>query len=167
MSKESTLTNAEFTEYLKGVVISEISIESSGCRVVDRKRLSRSTKAPTAQYGYGSQLVKATARKAEVLVLHGVQVVASDSAKGDRPDSSDAIAHLTVEYRVVYETPSKMTQEIFEQFRKVTLRLHTVPFAREWIHSQSTQMGLEPVLMPLAISHPAAAKPASKGRVKQ
>lgn len=156
MSKESTLTNAEFTEYLKGVVMSEISIESSGCRVVDRKLLSRSGKASIAEFGYGSKLAKATKLKAEVLVLHGVQVLPPDATPSERPVRSDAIAHLTVEYRVVYQTPSKMTPEIFEQFRKVTLRLHTIPFAREWIHSQSTQMGLDPLLMPLAISHPAA-----------
>lgn len=74
----------------------------------------------------------------------------------DLSDDETSVATLEVTLRVTYETPRRMDHEVFSQFQAVTLRLHTVPFAREWFRDMSGRMGLKPIILPLAIAHPAA-----------
>ncbi len=54
------------------------------------------------------------------------------------------------------------TKPLFEQFQMVTLRVHTISFAREWIRDMSARMGLRPILLPLALTHPAAVRAPKK-----
>lgn len=68
------------------------------------------------------------------------------------------VMRLEVTIRAVYETPKEVSAEIFGEFLTVSLRVHTIPFAREWFRDASGRMGIEPILLPLAIAHPAAFK---------
>lgn len=141
-----------FAKFLGGIRLASIRVESSSCVIHDRAKLKDGKAGVVHEFGYSPQLLRATSRSAEVVVLFGVRLIREGAGGED-----EEIGVLTVVYGVRYETASKMTAEIFDQFRKVTLLVNTAPFAREWIHEQSLRMGLEPILIPLAISHPAAA----------
>lgn len=136
----------DFTTFLGGVVLQDISLwASSTIRLSDRAGGKRKF-----LFGESNELVSADKKSAVVLATYGVQVL---------DDDDQELAVMEVTWRVQYETPQQMTEEIFEVFRGVSLRLHTVPFAREWFRDQSARMGLEPILLPLALAHPAAVKP--------
>ncbi|RMG24771.1 MAG: hypothetical protein D6724_05370 [Armatimonadetes bacterium] len=141
-----------FNQFLQGVRMTDLWLQSCQAHVLDRAPISRERKKKQLilEFGFAPELVKATARKAVVDVTFGVKV------KRKKQADSKELAFLSVTFQVAYETKTKMTNEIFDQFSKVTLLVHTVPFARQWLHTQSVQMGIEPILLPLAISHPAA-----------
>lgn len=148
------ITSEAFTAFLSQIRMKEIWVERCSCSVMDRRRLEANVKSSMIEFGHAPSLHRATSKRAEISVLHGARIF----LEGEKED----LALLTVTYRVEYETPSKMSPELFDLFRRVTLRLHTTPFAREWIHEQSLRMGIAPILMPLAVSHPAAVGPAER-----
>jgi hypothetical protein len=98
------------------------------------------------QYIEHAELISAEADQAEVHATYGARANGTDGE----------VATLEVVLRVIYRTPSRMSDDFFEQFRKVTLRIHTLPFAREWLRDASARMGLGPIILPLAVTHPAA-----------
>jgi hypothetical protein len=109
------------------------------------------------EFGEDAQLVRSTKTEAVVRASYGVRLVEADA-----PDQE--VARLLVVYEVTYATEREMTPETFEVFRARSLRLHTIPFAREWLRETSARMGLEPVLLPLALAHPAAVPSAGRGK---
>ncbi len=139
------LASEAFTSFLAGTVLEDISVwevsVTRQCESMGKKR----------QYHFGdrAELVSFVEDRAVVHATYGILV---------KEDGSE-IVNLEVTLRACYQTPELMTPDIFEQFRKVTLRLHTIPFAREWFRDMSGRMGIEPILLPLAIAHPAAVRP--------
>lgn len=132
----------KFAGFLAGTVLRDISIWEA--------HVTRGGADPDGErsYGFGedASLVSAERSRAIIHATYGIRVFDGDK---------EAVT-MEVTMRAVYETPSKITDAIYEQFRKVTLRVHTIPFAREWFRDISGRMGIEPVLLPLALAHPAA-----------
>lgn len=141
-----------FVEFIRGMRMTSLVIDSCQAAVKDRKRLEQNADC-ALEYGYIPELVEAGDKRAVIRVLHGVRLLAEPE------DEADELGVLSVEYRVVYETPGKITPDIFDEFKSLSLLLHTTPFAREWLHQQSLQMGIQPILLPLALTHPIAAGP--------
>lgn len=151
------LTPAEFESFLGGTRLAGIWIKSAECRLSDSELAMNAAQEVGLEIGFASELDSSSETRTEISVLVGVRLVS------DVPGSEgEEIGLIAVTYRIVYDTESKMTDRIFEQFSKLTLRLHVVPFARAWIHEQSIRMGIQPVLLPLEICHPAAL-PKKKG----
>jgi hypothetical protein len=152
-----------FNRFIKGVRLKSLWVQSCFAQVEDRAAVekARKQKKLLLEYGLSRKLLSALAKKATAKVTFGVAI--RDKSRKQNQE----LGALYVTFVVEYETPSKMTEEIFQQFSKVTLHVHTAPFARQWIHAQSLQMGIEPILIPLALSHPAAApKPRKRNSVE-
>lgn len=139
-----------FTRFLEGLLLTDLRL--SRCEAAVCPSEGPRTGARAIEFGHDAALVSATATSALVRASYGVRIVADDSPGAE-------LARLLVVYDVSYTTCEEMTLELFEVFRAVSLRLHTIPFAREWLRETSARMGLEPILLPLALAHPAAVPP--------
>lgn len=136
------MTSDAFAEFLTNTVLKEVSIRSVH---VDRPENSVSH-FDELLFGEQDVLVSASDNMAVIDKIFGIKCI----------HENIEVATLEVTYRVTYQTPKKMDAEAFKHIRGVTLRLHTVPFAREWFRDISGRMGLPPIILPLAIAHPAA-----------
>lgn len=136
------ISHEVFNEFLGQTVLEDISVwEATIARPGESDADEREFR-----FGERAELIFADKGKAIIHATYGVLEFAD----------SKEVMRLEVTMRAAYRTPKKMSPEIFEQFRRVTLRLHTIPFAREWFRDASGRMGIEPILLPLAIAHPAA-----------
>jgi hypothetical protein len=135
----------DFAKFLQGLVMRDISIQSLQAEVLEKEG---SQGKLDLEYAERFSLEHAAKREAEIAATYAVRLV--------RANEVAPVAQLSVTYLVRYSTAEKMTEACFDQLRRVTLRIHTVPFAREWFRDTSGRMGLEPILLPLAIAHPAA-----------
>lgn len=136
------LTSDQFAAYLSGTVLEDIRLWESS---ISRGAATEGAK-PTYSFGEGAELAESDAHHAVIHASFGIKVLEDD----------EEAATLEIKLRAAYRVPSRMTKELFEQFCKITLRLHTVPFAREWFRDMSGRMGIDPILLPLALTHPAA-----------
>jgi len=135
---------ARFEAFLRETVLLDISVWS-----IAAERIVTELPDPLElQYAEQSSLQSADDKRASLLATHGVRLI--------YPGSNTPVAILEVTMRALYQVPERMTDALFEQFRQVTLRLHTTPFAREWLRDASARMGLPPIMLPLALAHPAA-----------
>lgn len=127
MKNETSVPNAitpeEFQEFLNELQLVEVRIRACECTwLVEPFDIPDSQ---TFEFGHGSQIISASEREAVVSSFFGATVHSGGKTE---------IARLVVDYWVRYMCPREMDEAIFEQFRRLSLRLHTVPFAREWIH---------------------------------
>jgi len=136
------ISSDTFNEFLGQVVLKNICVwEATIARQGDSKAGEREFR-----FGERTELVFADKGNAIIHATYGVLEFEGD----------EEVMRLEVTMRAAYQTPRTMNPEIFDEFRKITLRLHTIPFAREWFRDASGRMGIEPILLPLAIAHPAA-----------
>ena len=149
------LSPEKFAEFLRDTVLEDISI----CSVSAERFVDTLPQEFTMQYGDASELKVSDHCRAVIHATYGVRLA---DASND-----EAAAVMEVTLRAVYGVPEEMTEAIFEQFKKVTLRIHTVSFAREWIRDMSSRMGLQPILLPLALAHPAAVRNTKKKPTKK
>lgn len=147
-----SLSPDEFAEFLKGTVLEDLVLWEAFVWRPPRSHLPERA----LRFGFRARLVEAEENRAVVDASHGVLV---------RPPDGPPV-RIEVTYRVTYRTPRQMTEEIFRLFRRVTLRLHTVPFAREWFRDVSGRMGIPPVVLPLELAHPAAVPPEVRERIR-
>lgn len=136
------ISSDTFNEFLGQVVLKDICVwEATIARQGNSKVGEREFR-----FGERTELVFADEGNAIIHATYGVLEFEGD----------EEVMRLEVTMRASYQTPKIMNPEIFDEFRKITLRLHTIPFAREWFRDASGRMGIEPILLPLAIAHPAA-----------
>jgi len=142
---EVTISHEEFDQFLRGLVLKDVSPVLLHAELQAGSNLG---KAVELEFGERATLIRASKTEAIAQVGFAVRVV--------RPNSDEPLAQFQTVYQVTYLTEQTMTQQCFDQLRKVTLRIHTVPFAREWIRETSARLGLKPIVLPLSIAHPAA-----------
>lgn len=146
---EDSASKKEFETFLGGLRLKSIWMKSCDAMVSDREKLTTRGAKIKIEIGTASKLVSATENHAEVSVLVGVRVF-------DIEEKRKQLALISVTYTLKYETETQMTEALFELFRRTSLHMQVMPFAREWIHHQSSQMGIIPVLIPLSVFTPAA-----------
>lgn len=157
--RRASTTAAEpeaFAKFLHGLVMKSLTLVR--CEAVAVQPSKKRGEGHAIEFGQDAELIEATPTAAIVRASYGVRIV---DLAADTESKGAELARLFVVYEVAYATDEQMTQGLFEVFREVSLRLHTIPFAREWLRETSARMGLDPVLLPLALAHPAAV-PASK-----
>lgn len=135
------LSSAEFNEFLRATVLQEISLWESN--VV--RTSSQIGPQERYQWGENASLLKSDDRAADILATFGIRIM----------DGEIETARLELTLKLAYETPTPMTDAMFDQFCKITLRIHAGPFAREWFRDTSSRMGIKPILLPIAFVHPA------------
>lgn len=150
------MTIEEFAQFLAGTVLLDVALRGA--------RVERPTNAGDdfegLMFGERADLISAEEERAVIDATLGVRCLEGPT------DDETSVATLEITLRVTYKTPRRMDDEVFAQFQAVTLRLHTVPFAREWFRDMSGRMGLRPIVLPLAIAHPAA-MPSGQTKVRR
>jgi hypothetical protein len=144
-SDSQSISPEEFERFLSGLVLKDICGERFQAEVIDREAVSKEF---AIEYGERAELVSSSKNEAIALVSYAVRLTPREN--------ETPFAHLQATYRVTYHTAEAMNPACFEQLRRLTLRIHTVPFAREWFRDASARLCLEPILLPLSIAHPAA-----------
>lgn len=149
---KEAVTQAQFDEFLAGVRLTDIWINSCDAAIKDRALLLKPGKREL-DLGFAAKLIKATESRATVSVLFITKILL-----GSESDEEADGGLFAVSFHVEYETSRKMTPAIFEIFKDPSVRIQVAPFAREWIHEQSLRMGIPPVLIPLKICQPAPSR---------
>lgn len=136
------LSQKEFERFLKGLQLQDLRV-----RKVAAESFGKGEPEGTQyDFGFDAELVEVSDHSASIDVVYGVRVRTGDEGALQ--------AHLEVCFRVDYLTETMMTRPIFEQFMPISLRVQTLPFAREWFRDASGRMGLSPILLPIALAQP-------------
>lgn len=150
MSETPIVGQQEFHEFLHGVALQSIAVESCIATIRDPGLRSADRKQLRLAFTYESKLALNEPNGFEALAFYGARILPTPDANSD----DSWLAQMEIEYRVRYESSTQIRDDLFTIFQQVTLRLNTVPFAREWMHQTSLKMGIPPVLIPLAVSVP-------------
>ncbi len=133
----------DYNRIQSGIEIVRIEVDNYSGKVIDRERIS------TRNEGRVVKLEEKARFKPEgehsVAINHCYSVTVSDQG-GEQPAK---LMTLNVEFRLLCQCREPFTQEFFDQYRQLSLRLQTGPFARAWIHDHCLRMGITPLIMPL------------------
>ena len=142
-TKAPSITEEDFFYILQGLEIIYIDVDDFSGKVFNRPRMiARDTKRKV------SAIEKSEFRcgeGTEVIVWHTYHV----SVTADSADKDEKLLTLALKFRLLYDSKEPFTEEFFEQFRQLSLRVQTLPFARAWIHDHCLRMGVPPLIMPL------------------
>lgn len=88
---------------------------------------------------------------------HGFAVVFMVDCRSRRASEDQPFARFTYRVAMRYRVKQAWPDELLTQFAQTNAAVHAWPYARQFIHSASTQLGLSPVLLPpLRIGQPPA-----------
>ena len=141
--KAPPISEEDFLTVLQGLEIITIDVDNFSGEVVNRaKLLSRDTKrrisvTEKSEFCCGDDT--------EVIVKHSYTLTVM--AEGE--DKKEKLLTLALRFRLLYDSKEPFTDDFFEQFRQMSLRIQTAPFARAWIHDHCLRMGVPPLIMPL------------------
>ncbi len=142
-TKMAAITPDDFYNVLEGLEIVRIDVDDFSGKVLNRaKMLSREVKrrvsvTEKSEFRCGTDT--------EVIVKHSYAVTVM--AEGE--DKDETLLTLALRFRLLYDSQEPFTDQFFEQFRQLSLRVQTAPFARAWIHDHCLRMGVPPLIMPL------------------
>lgn len=142
-TKAPPISEEDFLTVLQGLEIITIDVDDFSGEVVNRaKLLSRDTKrrisvTEKSEFRCGDDT--------EVIVKHCYTLTVM--AEGE--DKKEKLLTLALRFRLLYDSKEPFTDDFFEQFRQMSLRVQTAPFARAWIHDHCLRMGVPPLIMPL------------------
>lgn len=142
-TKASLISEDDFMKVLQGLEILQIDVDDFSGKVLNRARLTardgkrKVSVSEKAEFRCGSDT--------EVIVWHSYQV----AVMAEQEDRNEKLLTLSLKFRLLYESKEPFTEEFFEQFRLLSLRVQTAPFARAWIHDHCLRMGVQPLIMPL------------------
>lgn len=90
----------------------------------------------------------------------GFTVMFLVDCKSKRTSTERPFARFTYHVAIQYQAKRHWADEFIVQFAQTNAAVHAWPYARQFIHSSSTQLGLSPVLLPaLRVGQP---KPGTK-----
>lgn len=142
-AKSTPISEEAFFEILQGLEIVHIDVDDFSGKVLNRPRLiARDVKravsvAEKSEFRCGTDT--------EVIVWHSYQITVV--AEGE--DKDEKLLTLALKFRLLYDSKKSFTEEFFQQFRQLSLRVQILPFARAWIHDHCLRMGVPPLIMPL------------------
>jgi preprotein translocase subunit SecB len=141
--KTAPISEEDYLTVLQGLEIIQIDVDDFSGKVLNRARLlSRETKR-TVSVSEKSEF--RCGEDTEVIVKHSYVVTVMAEAE----EKNEKLLILSLRYRLLYDSKESFTEEFFEQFSQISLRLQTAPFARAWIHDHCLRMGVPPLIMPL------------------
>ena len=142
-TKAPPISEEDFLTVLQGLEIITIDVDDFSGEVVNRaKLLSRDTKR---QISVTEKSEFRCGDDTEVIVKHCYTLTVM--AEGE--DKKEKLLTLALRFRLLYDSKEPFTDDFFEQFRQMSLRVQTAPFARAWIHDHCLRMGVPPLIMPL------------------
>lgn len=142
-AKTPPISEEAFFEILQGLEIIHIDVDDFSGKVLNRPRLiARDVKraisvTEKSEFRCGEDT--------EVIVWHSYQITVA--AQGQ--DKDEKLLTLALKFRLLYDSKVSFTEEFFEQFKLLSLRVQILPFARAWIHDHCLRMGIPPLIMPL------------------
>ena len=140
------LSPEAFNAWLAGESLKDLSVWRS---ITERHQAELPSKHEM-RIGDLAEIRSATETEVEILHTYACELWAGHETP---------VAQLEVTFRVVYGTPSKITDDAFEQLKRKTLRLNTIPFAREFLRDATSRMGFAPALLPLSVFSPPSRSP--------
>lgn len=141
--KAEAISEEAFFQMLQTLEIIRIDVDDFSGKVHNRERLAaRDTKRKVSvteksEFRCGDDT--------EVIVWHSYTVTVM--AEGEGKD--EKLLVIALKFRLLYDSKGVFTEEFFEQFRRLSLRVQTLPFARAWVHDHCLRMGVPPLIMPL------------------
>ena len=142
-TKKTIITPENFAKILHGLEIIRIDVDDFSGKVLDRVRMVAHDGNRVVSLSEKNRYECGEAEKVVVWHAYNVTVTSDDNGQPDK------LMVLTVEFRVEYASKEPFTTEFFEQFRNMSLRVQTAPFARAWIQDHCLRMGVPALIMPL------------------
>jgi len=141
--KTPVITEEEFLEILQGLEILHIDVDEFSGKVLNRPQIVARDVKRAVSVSEKSEF--RCGKDTEVIVWHSYQLAVT--APGQ--DKDEKLLTLTLKFRLLYDSKNSFTEEFFEQFKNLSLRVQVLPFARAWIHDHCLRMGIPPLIMPL------------------
>ena len=142
-TKTPVITQEEFLEILQGLEILHIDVDEFSGKVLNRPQMIARDVKRAVSVSEKSEF--RCGEDTEVIVWHSYQLTVT--APGQ--DKDEKLLTLTLKFRLLYDSRNSFTEEFFEQFKDLSLRVQVLPFARAWIHDHCLRMGIPPLIMPL------------------
>jgi len=127
------LPKKEYENFINGLTLKEIKIISCSAEV--KKGFSTPANLKLKEH---PNYIKNNGKFIAYIeyILEGVK-------KGEKKKGFE----IKVKYQVSYRTEISITDEIFKIFAQTSLRLHTWPYFREFVHEMTNRMGLPPLVL--------------------
>ena len=142
-TKAVPISEEAFFEILQGLEIIYIDVDDFSGKVINRPRLIARDVKRAVSVTEKSEFQ--CGEDTEVIVWHSYQIAVT--AEGQ--DKDEKLLTLALKFRLLYDSKNSFTEEFFEQFKNLSLRVQVLPFARAWIHDHCLRMGVPPLIMPL------------------
>jgi len=139
--KLQLISPVEFGQILRGLEIVRIAVDSFSGKLLNRELLYEPQEKPVVTVSEKTRY-EATGGN-DVSMWHAYNLTVSGE------ESKGKWLSLSVELRLDFECEQPCTDEFFEQYRQMSLRIQTAPFARAWIHDHCLRMEIPPLIMPL------------------
>lgn len=141
--KLQAISPNNFYEVLDGLEIVKIDVDDFSGKVINRAKLL--TRDSKRRVSVAEKSEYRCSDDTEVIVKHSYAVTVISEGE----DKAEKLLTLALRFRLLYDSKEAFTDEFFEQFRQLSLRVQTAPFARAWIHDHCLRMGVPPLIMPL------------------
>lgn len=142
-TKPPIIAQEEFLEILQGLEILHIDVDEFSGKVLNRPQMVARDVKRAVSVSEKSEF--RCGEDTEVIVWHSYQLTVT--APGQ--DKDEKLLTLALKFRLLYDSKVSFTEEFFEQFKLLSLRVQILPFARAWIHDHCLRMGIPPLIMPL------------------
>lgn len=124
--------------------ILRIDVESYTGKVHDRSRFANPDAHFRVRLSEKIRFESGLDNQATVWHAYEMKVVCDN--EGGVPDD---LMTMSVEFRIEYGNQEPWTREFFDEFKKLSLKIQTAPFARAWIQDHCLRMGVPPLILPL------------------
>lgn len=132
--KTNKLSPAEYRKFIKGLELKEL-------KVVFTKASVKETFKPPAQIHIKADSEYKKLKNKKIKVLQKYKLECLKKGK-DKPGFL-----VEIHYNILYSTEILITDEIFKIFSQTSVRLHTWPYFRQFVHQMTMLMNLPPLVL--------------------
>lgn len=132
--KTNKLSPAEYRKFIKGLELKEL-------KVVFTKASVKETFKPPAQIHIKADSEYKKLKNKKIKILQKYELECLKKGK-DKPGFL-----VEVHYNILYSTEILITDEIFKIFSQTSVRLHTWPYFRQFVHQMTMLMNLPPLVL--------------------
>lgn len=132
--KRPQVPRSEYKKFIKGLSLKELKMVFVSATVEEKFTPPANLKIQDAS-------------SYEMLNKDKIKVVHKYHIEGTKRGDDKAGFKVEVHYILLYSSKIPMTKEIFQIFAKSSLRLHTWPYFRQFVHQLTLNMHLPPIVL--------------------
>lgn len=132
--KKLVVPRGEYKKFVKGISLKELKIVSIKASVEELF-------TPPAKLKIRDTADYETLSDSQIKILHKYSI------EGIKKGEDKAGFIVEVHYILLYSSTIPMTKAIFNIFAKSSLRLHTWPYFRQFVHQMTLNMHLPPIIL--------------------